>query len=382
MKKIINCLIVSLLTIVFLFFNQIAIAVYDPLGVPNNKIGIHILFPDELDKAQELINSNGGDWGYVTIPIQSKDKDLEKWQGFMDSAKAARVIPIIRLATQGDYFDKSSWEKPADADIIDFANFLNSLEWPVKNRYIIVFNEVNRADEWEGKADPQTYAKLLSYAVTVFKSKNPDFFIISSGLDNAAATDGFNYNQYEYLRLMNQTVPGIFSQIDGISSHSYPNPAFSQPPGTQTNKSITSFLYELALIEGQSNKKLPVFITETGWSQEAYSDEVIGGYFKEAIENVWNHNQIVAITPFLLNAGPGPFEKFSFIKSNGEKSEIFKAFESLPKTKGKPLQNKQKKVLGSEQFREELPVKDFSDSEKDNSGKRLKTFVKWLILPY
>ncbi len=368
---------------VFVLINtKQTLAVYDPLGVPNNKIGIHILFPSELDKAKEMINSNGGDWGYITIPIQAGDRDLKKWQSFMDSAKESHAIPIIRLATQGDYFDKSSWEKPIDSDIVDFANFLNSLDWPVKNRYIVVFNEVNRADEWEGNADPKDYAKLLSYAATVFKSKNPDFFIISSGLDNGAATDGANYNEYEYFRLMEQAVPGIFNQIDGISSHSYPNPAFSQPPSIQTNRSISSFLHELALIESRSNKKLPVFITETGWSRDVYSDEEIGGYFKQALENVWNHPQIVVVTPFLLNAGPGPFEKFSFTKSNGEKNEIFKAFESLPKTKGNPLQNKQKKVLGSEESEESLPIKDFSDSKEDTSGKRLKTFVKWLILPY
>src|SRR3989344_4339022 len=141
MEKILRCfLIVSLLTIVGLFYptnikqvNQVN-AIYDPLSVPNNKIGIHILFPDEIEKASELVNSSGGDWGYTVIPIQSSDKDLKKWQ-----------------------------------------NFLDSLEWPTKNRYVIVFNEVNRADEWEGKSDPADYARLLSYATIVFKSKNPDF---------------------------------------------------------------------------------------------------------------------------------------------------------------------------------------------------------------
>lgn len=357
-------------------------AVYDPLGVPNNKIGVHILFPDELDKAKELINSNNGDWGYVTIPIQAEDKDLKKWQDFMDKSKSLHIIPLIRLATQGDYFDKSSWEAPTDSDIVDFANFLNSLDWPVKNRYVIVFNEVNRADEWEGTANPSQYAKLLSYAVTVFKSKNQDFFIISSGMDNAAITDGPNYNQYDYFRLMHQEVPGIFNQIDGISSHSYPNPAFSQPPNVKTSKSISSFIYESELIEGLSNKKLPVFITETGWTQEEFSDKVIGDYFKLALEDVWNHPQIVAITPFLLKAGPGPFEKFSLMKDNGDKNEIFKSLESINKTKGKPLPVPLKKVLGSTEISQNLPVEDFSGEQASKQGKQLKTFVKWLLLPY
>ncbi len=382
MKKICNCLIVSLLTIVFLFvlsFEQ-ASAVYDPLSVPNNKIGIHILFPDELDKARELVNSNNGDWGYVTIPIQAGDKDLKKWQDFMNNAKKLHIIPIIRIATEGDYFKTTTWRKPEDSDIVDFTNFLDSLNWPVKNRYVIVFNEVNRGDEWEGKANPAEYARLLSYATIVFKSKNPDFFIISAGLDNASVTTGNTYNQFDFLDLMNQEVPGIFNQIDGISSHSYPNPAFSQPPSILTSRSISSFLYELEEISKYTNKKLPVFITETGWDREIYTDKVIASYFKEALEGVWSDSQIVTVAPFLLKAGAGPFEKFSFIKDNDEQNEIFKMFVNFPKTKGTPTLYPAKKVLGTSEISQELQVRNFSE-EKDNSKeKNMKNIVKWLFL--
>ena len=170
MKKMRNCFIVIMLIVAAqLILNaKQAFAIYDPQSQPNNKVGIHILFPDELEKAKELVNSSGGDWGYVTIPIQAHDKDLIKWQDFFDRAKEAHLIPIVRLATDGDYFDKSSWRKPQDEDVVDFANFLNSLNWPVKNRYVVIFNEVNRADEWEGKADPREYAQILSYSLTVF----------------------------------------------------------------------------------------------------------------------------------------------------------------------------------------------------------------------
>src|SRR4051812_30691887 len=117
----------------YLIFPVKSFAVYDPTTKPNNKIGIHILFPSELSDAKELINSSGGDWGYVTIPIQAGDKDIEKWQTFMYQAKEMHLIPILRLATQGDYFVKSTWRIPTDDDVLDFANFLNSLYWPVKN---------------------------------------------------------------------------------------------------------------------------------------------------------------------------------------------------------------------------------------------------------
>src|SRR5665811_270480 len=135
------------------------------------------------------------------------------------------------MCIRDSYFNTTVWHKPNEADILDFANFLNSLIWTIENKYVIVFNEVNRGNEWEGSQKQDEYAKLLNYAVTVFKSKNPNFFIISSGLDNAAPNVLGEYmDQFTYLRLMENAVPGIFNQIDGLSSHSYPNPGFNQPP--------------------------------------------------------------------------------------------------------------------------------------------------------
>ena len=61
-----------------------------PLNKPNNKVGIHILFDHELPKAAELVNSNSGDWGYVTIPIQVGDKDLGKWQKLVVTGDATQ----------------------------------------------------------------------------------------------------------------------------------------------------------------------------------------------------------------------------------------------------------------------------------------------------
>ena len=368
----------------FLFSSALNInythAVYDPLSVPNNKIGIHILFPEELHQAKELVNSSNGDWGYVTIPIQAGDKDLIKWQKFMDEAKKLHLIPIIRLATEGDFFDQSSWRKPNDADVLDFANFLNSLKWPVKNRYVVVFNEVNRADEWEGQASPSEYAQILSYSTIVFKSKNKDFFIISSGMDNAAVTDGKNYNQFDYFEAMNTEVPGIFNQIDGFSSHSYPNPAFSQPPNVKTAKSITSYKYEKNLINSLTSKNIPVFITETGWDQTIYSEDEVGEFFKTALNDTWIDPEIVAVTPFLLKSGLGPYQKFTFINEGGQKNGLFKALQEYPKTKGIPIQVVNKKVLGSSENEANLPVKDFSGKKESKEQENLEKAVKWLIL--
>lgn len=378
-----------LIVLVFVFFlttTPSAFAVEDPLKTPNNKIGIHILFPAELEEAAKLVNSNGGDWGYVTIPIQAGDRDMEKWQQFMDEAKRLHLIPLVRLATEGDYFNTKVWREPKEEDIIDFANFLNSLSWPTRNRYIIVFNEVNRGDEWGGEVKPDTYARLLSYAASVFKSKNLDFFIINAGLDNAAPNEGTNYmNQYDYMMKMNEAVPGIFNQIDGFSSHSYPNPAFSQPPSVETDKSITSFKFERELIKSMGAKDLPIFITETGWTAESVDDAKRAEYYTQALGTHWGDSNIVAITPFLLRAGGGPFTIFSFLKDDGSITKQYEAFQKHGKVKGSPSIIKvataeakiTNKVLGSH------IVKDFSyvfKKEKNFSlSLALHSAFKWIM---
>lgn len=387
MKNLSNFLVLILTVFGLCFFlKSQAHAIIDPLSVPNNKFGIHILFPSEVSDAAGLVNSNGGDYGYVTIPIQAHDRSIEKWQKFMDDCKNHHIIPIIRMASENYYFDTKVWRKPQDYDVLDFANFLNSLTWPTKNKYIVIYNEVNRSDEWQGSTNPQEYAQILSYAVDVFKTVDDDFFIISAGLDNASANVYRNsINQYDFMYEMENAVPGIFGKIDGLGSHSYPNPAFSEAPWVTTSKSISSFKYERNLAENFSRKKLPVFITETGWSRNTVSDNLIGSYIRFAFESTWSDSGIVAVTPFLLHAGSGPFEQFSLIGSNNIPNSSYLAIKSIPKVKGSPQ-------LGEESSSNKVnlnpipspSVKKFTQRNQVEldifrEAKGVMTFFKWFL---
>lgn len=366
-KKSMKKLLLILLCFTFLSFVPKVQAVEDPLSKPNNKVGIHILFDSELDDAAKLVNTSGGDWGYVLIPIQSGDKDLVKWQAFMDKAREKHLVPIVRLATEGDYFNTNVWRRPQETDIIDFANFLNSLNWPTKNRYVVIFNEVNRGDEWGGDADPAYYAQLLSYSVTVFKTLNPDFFIISSGMDNAAPNKGTEFiNEYSYLEEMNSAVPGIFNQIDGVASHSYPNPGFSQPPSVKTQESIASFNYERSLISKMTSKKLPIFITETGWSSNSVSDDERATYYKQAFSSVWNDPDIVTVIPFLLRAS-GPFGQFSFLTDTNQATKQYTAIKDMPKIKGEPTLTRTVLAAATTEDISPVPV-SFKDTHKKDDN--------------
>lgn len=316
-------------------------AFFDPLSRPNNFSGIHILFPSELQDAANLVNTKNGEWGYVTIPIQAGDKDLDKWQGFMDKAKELKLIPIIRLATEADHTNTSVWAKPTATDILDFANFLSSLNWPIENRYVIIFNEVNRFDEWGGEPpNPDEYAGLLRYAYDTFKERSPNFYIIMGGLDNAAPNDGVKFvDNYAYLDRMYAHDPDIFNKIDGFSSHSYPNPGFIAPPLHNKLEGITTYQFEYNLINSRSNHKVPAFITETGWDSSKLGESLVAKYFQIAYSSFWDpdKDKIVAITPFLLNSqGGGAFDIFSFVK-NGHQTQYYVQAQSMQKTKGEPL---------------------------------------------
>ncbi len=385
MKRIIMSIV--LFCFFWMFFPQQVYAVENPLAVPNNKFGIHILFPEELDQAARLVNGNGGDWGYVTIPIQAGDKNLIKWQAFMDSAKTLHVIPIVRLATEGDYFNTKVWRKPEALDVLDFANFLNSLDWPTKNRYVIIFNEVNRGNEWGGSPNPEEYTDILHYASIVFKSKSQDFFIIAAGLDNAAENiAGTAINEYDFIRSMYNFDPDIFNQIDGLGSHSYPNPGFTQPPSKQNNKSIASFRYERSFVENLGQKRLPIFITETGWSENSLSQSTIASYYQDAFTSVWLDDDIIAVTPFLLRAGIGEFTVFSFIDSNGSPKAQYATLERMEKVKGNPkrIEISPHKVLGETITNNDFPKKNFiHTSQKENTllqiPPNVKILLKWLL---
>ena len=374
-----------ILTVIFSFGLCVgnAHATDDQFTIANNKFGVHILFTTELSDAARLVNSSGGDWGYITIPIQAGDKDLDKWQKFMNEAKERHIIPIIRLASENYYFDTRVWRKPAYDDLLDFANFLNSLNWPIKNRYIVIFNEVNRGDEWEGVPNPSEYAKILSYAFDVFKQRSEDFFIISAGLDNAAANvPGKSQNQYDFMVEMNNEIPGIFGKIDGLASHSYPNPAFSTAPWIVTNKSISSFKFEQELSYELSGKKLPVFITETGWSKDKLPENQIASYFNYAFGSLWNDESVIAVTPFLLHAGAPPFSQFSLLDGGGDYNEISKMLQKIPKIKGKPIEGPNFSFESSKKTQVQaqiFPQKNQYDNPSFAKRKVITAFLKWLF---
>lgn len=307
-------------------------AINDPLSVPNNRIGIHILDTGEVESAAKLVNSSGGDWGYITIPIRSDDRLVPKWRDFFLRCRRARLIPILRLAT---YADGDSWTAPSAYDLVDFANFLNEMPWPTKNRYVILFNEPNHSKEWGGRLDPAGYAALLVQAKEIFRSRSENFFLLPAGLDMSAPTNHTSVDAFQFYRQMSLAVPDWISAVDGLAFHAYPNPGFLASPLSTGRFGITSYRHEVDYLTRRLGllraRALPLFITETGHINPAVD------FYTPAFTRVWTENEIVAITPFLLFAGSGDFSAFSFLDRSLGPTLSYQIVLALPKGAGSPL---------------------------------------------
>jgi len=337
--------ILILFTIMVLFtFTKTALAVVDPTDVKNNVFGIHIHDESDLEDAAKLVNSKGGDWGYVTIVIRKDDRNTQKWQEIFDKMRRLHLIPILRIATRQQ---NGGWEKPSFDEIDGWVSFLNNLNWVIKNRYIIIGNEPNHAKEWGNELNPEEYANYLHQFSSKLKETSGEFYILPAGLDASAPSDKLHIDEAQFLQRMLNENPSTFEHIDGWNSHSYPNPNFSASATKTGRGSIRTYEWELNLLNNLGVEKiLPIFITETGWVHNKngrngnLSPSVISERFITAFGDVWlNDDRIIAITPFILNYQEPPFDIFSWKDKEGKYYEFYDRIQNISKIKGAPEQN-------------------------------------------
>lgn len=325
--------------ILFLLLAKSALA-SAPIGV-NNKFGMHLAVPshEDLNAAVKLINSNGGEWGYVTLVIADNDLDVKKWQAVFDQLRELQLIPIVRLATHAD---GENWVAADPKDSQKWLQFLNSLNWVVKNRYVILFNEPNHASEWGGAVDFENYAEVALEFGKTLKNSNENYFLMLAGLDQAAPQQLPHYAEAGWFieKIITAIGPANFEKyFDGWCSHSYPNPGFSGSPQERGWGSIGGYEAELALLENLGiEKQLPVFITETGWQGEVLDEETVADYYVSAFNSLWlPDTRVAAVTPFIFNYQSEPFLGFSWQKPNSQAFyQQYEAVLGLNKVSGRP----------------------------------------------
>lgn len=330
-----------LLSLLFVFFSRPVYAIYDPLRVPNNKYGIHVADTNDIPDVPALVNSTGGDWGYVTVVIPETDRNSSKWQKIFDEMRRFHLIPLVRLATKpvGDH-----WTKPTKETIKDWISFLSSLNWPTANRYVILFNEPNHPQEWGGAVAPKEYAAIATKLAKDLKNASSDFFILPAGLDASAAND-----EVAFLQEVIKEQPDFLSLLDGWTSHSYPNPGFSGSPYAFSRGTLRTFYWELELLKSLGlQKNLPVFITETGWqhsqgrlfNNRLLTPEAVAANMSVAAHTVWSDANVVAVTPFVFSYQGDPFDHFSWKVFRGsDYYNHYYTYQNIQKIAGHPKQH-------------------------------------------
>jgi hypothetical protein len=329
------------LFLIFSFILAAKTALAENNPVPNNKFGIHIIQAEDIPDAANLVNSSDGDWGYVTFVIQKDQRDVPRWQVVFDELRRRHLIPIIRIATRplDDH-----WEKPNSDEIDGWVSFFNSLNWVIKDRYIILGNEPNQSKEWGGKIDPVEYADWVKKFVLSLKSSSKDYFVMAAPLDLAAGNTKETMDAYQFWRKIYLKDPDYFKIFDGLASHSYPNPDFSASEYKRGRNSIKSYEWELSILENFGSPKMPVFITETGWVLK--SPDEIAKKMKYAFESVWlSDEKVRAVTPFILNYAQPPFEEFSWKDKDGNFQPVYSEIQQIKKIKGEPIQEDKAEIV-------------------------------------
>ncbi len=320
------------------------LAISDPVSVPNNSFGIHIANIQDLEDAAKLVNSEGGDWGYVTLVITEGNRSVSLWQEVFDKMRRLHIIPIIRVASKEE---NGNWKKPLLGEIDGWVSFFNSLNWVVKNRYITIGNEVNLGKEWGGEVNPEEYAIYLKEFTAKLKKESADFFVMPAGFDASLPTSKTSLDESAYLVRMIRKEKDVFELVDGWASHSYPNPNFSGSEYASGKGTIRTFEWERVFLKSIGVKKdLPVFITETGWAHKVsgnktssifLNESLLSSKFERAFKYTWSDNNVVAVTPFILNYEYPPFEMFSW-KNGGNFNSLYENMRKVAKTKGVPIQ--------------------------------------------
>ena len=338
-------------------------SVTNRINFPNNKFGVHIFSNDaDIDLAAQLVNSNGGDWGWVTITMDIHERNADKWNALFAHLLDKHLNPIIQLSNNGQI--------PSEDDVEGLSAFLAGLGWPTRIRPITVFSEVNASEYWGGKIDPEGYARILNKVVESFKAKSSEFFIMNGAFNASARTgssevgciktdlgvDTCYLSEIEFLKRVEAAVPGLLKKLDGWATHTYPHPAYKGRPsdtrvGAESSfeagrNTIRSYQFEVRLL-ATFGISLPIFITETGWPHkegktahpEWYDQGTVAEYYRQAFQDIFlPDGRVVAVTPFILKFDS--YDNFAFVNENGEKFPQWSTITNFTKVAGAPPANR------------------------------------------
>jgi hypothetical protein len=290
--------------------------------------GVHIMNPSEIAQVSSGFEPyrSPGDKVYVTVPFTLADMNkLTEWQAAFDTARDKNIVPLVRVTTRFDA-EKKAWVVPTRQEMLMIVTAMNVLAWPQDERHVILFNEPNHAAEWNGAVNPEEFAQVSGFLANWFQTEPYNYIVLPAAADLAAPNGSGTWEAFKFWGAVLSADPTYLEKFDAWNSHSYPNPGFIASPTAQGKNSMRGFEHELDFLAKHSSKQWQVYITETGWRETRQNRGRLASYYQVAHRTIWNNPQVVAVTPFVWQGAPGPFEEFSFLTASAQPTAQWNAF--------------------------------------------------------
>lgn len=326
----------------------------------DNAFGIGLVSPGSASDMQ-LTGELAGPGGHVKMIFpgvtRASQGPEQAWIDAVNHAYANELVPVIRVGPP--WGDRNLRKESDDANHMDYTSLAQAYRRVVDGLprdedtliWIEVHNEPNLCYEWTcqaGQGDMEggskisyqktaaEYAAFLRDVTDAIQGLDDDHIrVINGGL----APGGVRWchcgqeggepgiTAREFLQAMEAGAPGVFDDLDGWASHSYPasNEGYGFfVPFDQAHTGLTYYEVELATI---GRPGLPVLITETGWRTDEATRQQIADWTVQAFTDVWlPDDRVKAVMPFLLRGGSG-WTNFEWV-SGSTRHPVFNAVRS------------------------------------------------------
>jgi hypothetical protein len=303
--------------------------------LPNNIVGLNLARlhqPRYIWAAADVVNANGGAWGYVTILLTNADRDNEladfQLQQLLDRCFESKLQPIVRVGTR---FDEATgiWDRPTLDDPALWRMLFDRVKWPNRTVWIVPANEPNLGREWGGHVDVVSYARYLDKFLDIF-GDSERFKVVNGPLNLSNGTQLPEMEDaFEFLGDLEATSPGLVTRLPAWASNAY------QLTGLGPGRRYTHLGYQAEL--EAIGREMPVLITETGVFHSRNQDDE-ARFFSQAYRDWRADPRVIAATPLLWDPDLDDHWLFSFNPDGTVvgSSATYQRLRELPRVAGSP----------------------------------------------
>jgi hypothetical protein len=314
---------------------KVAEAPPPPPSLSNNIVGLNVarlVQPMYISAAADVVNANGGAWGYLTILLTRDDRDLPRsvdlLQQVLDRCFELRLQPIVRVGTR---FDPATgiWERPLYDEPVRWRDLFDQARWPTPTVWIVPANEPNLGREWGGKVDAPSYARYLERFIITF-ADDDRYRVVNAPLNLSNAHEPpLMQDAFLFLEEMAKVSPSVFERLPAWASNSY------QVDGLGDGQRFTHLGYEAEL--EAIGRDMPVLIIETGVLNRHGEDEITR-FFTVAYRDWQRDRRVIAATPLVWDPDVDDHWMFTFDQYGNllGGNATYRVLRELPRVAGSP----------------------------------------------